>query len=1581
MQYLEYFNKNKTHKIKIAIAKRKDLTLWQKEAMPHEESQASSWNWNRINKLGSMANTFLKQNTEIVTLSKNDTLVGMMLIAKDFEAMVEYGSKEKTNFIWFFQGGPKGYLEEKGIDKKEFDISIGAALLDTAVVKSFENGTEGRLLLHADPGGGDGLLKYYEKQGFKRIEDKNIKKISPKRDNDGRYFYMNTARALNYFHKNRLAIGQPHTRGFEVSKSIIENSTPLLIDQNKTKRTNTMDGRQKLPYHERIAKEIIEALEKGTAPWVKPWKGEDLRRMSPFNPTTGKEYEGINFVNLSMQTMRTGDPRWMTYKQAKTLGGQVRKGEGGTTIQYWKFAEQIDKKDPQGKKIIGSDGKPEKETVKLENPKVFYATVFNGSQIDNLPTLQKDLNEKEKLTDFAPNEVADKILINSGADINHKDGNRAFYSPGKDEITLPHKEQFKSEAGYYATALHELGHWTGHESRLDRDLTNSFGSIGYAKEELRAEIGSFMLSSKLGIDFDPSNHNAYIDGWVQILEDTPKEIFKACSDAGKIVNFVSDLQHEQVVTKNHTEQLTRETIDLGFSFTPVDMDKAEALTNGTNWDNWEQDFSIESILYNKSAWLGEDPSSDEKEFILDDIQLYAEAMNDEALSTKIDDIKKHDLTAHFQPLEEHFDRLVTLSDENKPYKNFVSKVEVSNGINVANSHVQDQVLKQYDKRESEVIDIVIEYISQDYPKDNEYISEAVNERYQTNFSEADINSIYNIYEEWTKERTAENDPELIMSDVKKMEDKYMQEHKIPDKPFTASAEKLLNKLVNSKMDIAKVNPTDAKELIELYGSIQEQSPYGSTHTELDFGNAGKVILIQRDDNGDVHTSAAPRENWNDDFFTNEEMNEVSGSKIVEDRNEMKSLERNYLLLEVREQLNNGMRGENLADYIKPIAMSTTTPIVEISKTIDWTLSTIKARGGENEQIGKTLNNLENILEEVYETRATLGPKLNKLRNNEPIVLKDKQTLQGTSLIKNDGSIEELSTTEAIELLKKDFLKQDKSTHTIYNRFKNYILDLNDRNPDIESEEPNLDHVISDMDNIFDDLMDDVLDEEANIDTKIEMEETLQDIRNAAIHGQSEMIKGNVSEHTIAVISNTVDLLKLTADKVEAELSKEPNYSKQIIENDKKLKERDQAMNTKIKTDTFTEKTYLAVPFKQKDLAKKAGAKWDKEKKAWFAPVGANKENLRDWRIENKEIKQILDTPNTSQDPVNEFKEALEAQGLMIDGDPIMDGELRRVKVTGDKGNQKSGAYVGYSDGVPAGWIQNYKTNYKENWKSTNGEFSNGLSAEKIAEQKAIVEAKRAERTKELEELHDKVSETVSTEFAEAPEAKDTHPYLAAKGVKSHGLRLDKKNNLIMPLKDITGKHWTSQKINSNFKGFEKGGKKESNFHIIGADNINELKEIIIVEGYATGASIYEAIGTPVVVAVDSGNLKPVAEAIREKYPDKPILFAGDNDIQKELEGKDNVGKLKSSEAAKDVKAFAIIPSFTNDEIKAGSTDYNDLSKSRGPKEVKKQINIALAKAKTQSQVTKQTQTKTQNLDQNKKNQREVVRKQNHGMSR
>ena len=290
-------------------------------------------------------------------------------------------------------------------------------------------------------------------------------------------------------------------------------------------------------YHEQVAESLIAQLKQGTAPWQKPWQPGDPLLSFPHNPTTQKRYRGINALYLMSQGY--ADPRWLTYKQAAGLGAQVRKGEKSTWIQYWKFTDERIRKDDNGNPVRNSDGKPVKETVKLERPRVFYASVFNAKQIDNLPELVIEPPS------WNPIERAEQILQVSSAAIEHGEYDRAFYRPVTDSIHLPHKHQFETPDRYYATALHELGHWTGHESRLNRDLAHPFGSEGYAREELRAEIASMLLGHELGIGHDPGQHAAYVASWIKALEEDPTEIFRAAADAEKIQDYVMAFARQQ----------------------------------------------------------------------------------------------------------------------------------------------------------------------------------------------------------------------------------------------------------------------------------------------------------------------------------------------------------------------------------------------------------------------------------------------------------------------------------------------------------------------------------------------------------------------------------------------------------------------------------------------------------------------------------------------------------------------------------------------------------------------------------------------------------------------------------------------------------------------------------------------------------------------------------------------------------------------------------------------------------------------------------------------------------------------------
>lgn len=305
-------------------------------------------------------------------------------------------------------------------------------------------------------------------------------------------------------------------------------------------------------YVETVAESIIKQLEQGTAPWVKPWQPGE--RFMPYNPTSENEYRGMNAIWLLSVAERQGytDSRWMTYKQANAADAQVNKREKGSIIQFWQWTEERAKLDEAGKPLLDEAGKAIKELIRLQFPKVRSAVVFNAEQISGLPEIKRTAPPEWKR-----HAEAESILKDSGAMLIFQRGDRAFYRPSTDSITLPERRQFESPEGFYATALHELGHWTGHESRLKRDLSHPFGSMGYAKEELRAEIASLMLGEQLGIGHDPGQHVAYIQSWIQALQEDPREIFRASADAEKMVKYLRGREMNQEQKQEQGQQIER----------------------------------------------------------------------------------------------------------------------------------------------------------------------------------------------------------------------------------------------------------------------------------------------------------------------------------------------------------------------------------------------------------------------------------------------------------------------------------------------------------------------------------------------------------------------------------------------------------------------------------------------------------------------------------------------------------------------------------------------------------------------------------------------------------------------------------------------------------------------------------------------------------------------------------------------------------------------------------------------------------------------------------------------------------------
>lgn len=305
-------------------------------------------------------------------------------------------------------------------------------------------------------------------------------------------------------------------------------------------------------YRKAVTERLIGMLESGTAPWQKPWDAGIAAMNRPHN-FNGRPYHGVNALMLWCTAIDKGyeDPRWLTFKQVNKLGGHVNKGEKAQIVEYWQWEKEVENPETG-----------EKEKVPLEHPKVYRAAVFNADQCTGLPKLRRQAQK------WSPVERAENIIAANGVPVTHNTDGSAFYSPGGDFICLPPRESFATVDAYYSTLLHEVGHSTGHPTRLNREFGGQFGSEGYAREELRAELASTFLCGELGIATTGSDeqHAAYVKSWVSALKNDYNEIFRAAADAEKICNYLYEREKEYLQLKEQgiepqVKQLAAESIN------------------------------------------------------------------------------------------------------------------------------------------------------------------------------------------------------------------------------------------------------------------------------------------------------------------------------------------------------------------------------------------------------------------------------------------------------------------------------------------------------------------------------------------------------------------------------------------------------------------------------------------------------------------------------------------------------------------------------------------------------------------------------------------------------------------------------------------------------------------------------------------------------------------------------------------------------------------------------------------------------------------------------------------------------------
>ncbi len=268
----------------------------------------------------------------------------------------------------------------------------------------------------------------------------------------------------------------------------------------------------------RITQEIIARLESGTKPWIKPWRGVPVSR--PLR-ACGVPYRGMNVFWLWMVADMCGyaSPFWMTYNQAKELGAQVRKGEKSTIAIFYKsYTKEVETPDT-GEKTD-------------ESRRVLKAyPVFNADQVEGLSEHFHPAATLEVVEPEGRQAELDLFFANIPAVLRHQ-GDAAYYEPVADRVTMPPAHLFSGFDHYYATLAHELSHWTGHASRLDRNLKNRFGSAAYAAEELIAELSSAMLGAELGLPVTHlDSHASYIEHWLKLLKQDDRAILTAAAKA------------------------------------------------------------------------------------------------------------------------------------------------------------------------------------------------------------------------------------------------------------------------------------------------------------------------------------------------------------------------------------------------------------------------------------------------------------------------------------------------------------------------------------------------------------------------------------------------------------------------------------------------------------------------------------------------------------------------------------------------------------------------------------------------------------------------------------------------------------------------------------------------------------------------------------------------------------------------------------------------------------------------------------------------------------------------------------------
>lgn len=282
-------------------------------------------------------------------------------------------------------------------------------------------------------------------------------------------------------------------------------------------------GEGKFDLYQSVTDKIIEAIEAGVQRDGKPlWSGAGATGM-PYNRKSGKTYSGVNVLMLWLAAMEAGfcSSSWLTFKQARELGGSVKKGSKGVQVVYFSTVERET---------------TNRETGEIDTRAVGFLKSYTVFNLEQCESIEDGIVRRT----FTGNEAAELVMTRSGASIIEQ-GGKAFFRPSTDEIYLPERTRFTADEGFYSVAMHELTHWTGGNGRLAREFSGRFGSEAYAFKELVAELGAAFICADLGlIPATMADHASYIQSWLKVLKHDKKAIFTASSQASKAHAFLME---------------------------------------------------------------------------------------------------------------------------------------------------------------------------------------------------------------------------------------------------------------------------------------------------------------------------------------------------------------------------------------------------------------------------------------------------------------------------------------------------------------------------------------------------------------------------------------------------------------------------------------------------------------------------------------------------------------------------------------------------------------------------------------------------------------------------------------------------------------------------------------------------------------------------------------------------------------------------------------------------------------------------------------------------------------------------------